>query len=163
MYRWIVFGHVLGVLAFMAAHGVSIVVCFRLKHARTPAEAKPLLDLSGAVLGIMLGAFALMSLTGLIAGIWGGWWPTGWFWLSVAILVGILVLMAEQGAMAFHRIRRAAGLSYVDRKRRPQAALPAPDIPAMIAAIDATRPWLLTIVGLGGVAVLTWLMMFKPF
>lgn len=163
MYRWIVFLHAISALAFMAAHGVSILVCFRVKRARTVAEIRPLLDLSSATLGATLGSFALVSLTGLVAGVWGGWWRNGWFWLSVVILIGILVLMATQAAMPFHRIRRAAGLPYVDQRRRPQPPLAEPDIPEMLAAIDGTRPIILAIVGLGGVAVLTWLMMFKPF
>lgn len=163
MYRWIVFIHVLSALGFMAAHGVSIALCFKVKRARTVEAVRPILDMSISTLGIMLGSFALLALSGLVAGIWGSWWWTGWFWLSVVILAGMLWLMAERGAMAFHRIRRAAGLPYVDRKRRPQTPLAEPDVPEMLAAIDATQPWLLTLVGLGGVAVLTWLMMFKPF
>lgn len=162
MYRWIVFAHVLSALAFMATHGVSIALCFRIRRARTLEAARPILEFSAAMLGLMYGTFALVAISGLAAGIWGEWWRNGWFWASVVLLAAMVAGMAYFGANAFNAVRRAAGLPHFGEGRRPQPALP-PDLPAMLAAIDATRPAVLAIVGLGGVAVLTWLMMFKPF
>ncbi|MCW5719463.1 MAG: hypothetical protein KIS68_16715 [Bauldia sp.] len=162
MYRWIVFVHVLSVLAFMATHGVSIALTFRIRGARTLEDARPILDLSASMLGVMDGAFALVAVSGIAAGIVGQWWRNGWFWVSVVLLAAMVGIMSIYGAVAFNTIRRAAGLPHFGEGRRPQPAIP-PDLPAMLRAIDATRPANLAAAGLGGAAVLTWLMMFKPF
>ncbi len=160
--RRIVFVHVLSALALMATHGVSIALCFRIRRARSIEDARPILDLSASMQGAMYAAFAFVGVSGIAAGIFGEWWRNGWFWVSVALLVAMVGIMTPYGANAFNRIRRAAGLPHFGEGRRPQPAIP-PDLPAMPHAIDATRPAILATAGLGGAAILTWLMMFKPF
>ncbi len=121
MYRSIVFVHVLSALAFMATHGVSIALCFRIKRARSIEDARPILDLSASMQGAMYAAFAFVGVSGIAAGIFGEWWRNGWFWVSVALLVAMVGIMTPYGANAFNRIRRAAGLPPF-RRRAPAAA-----------------------------------------
>jgi hypothetical protein len=67
------------------------------------------------------------------------------------------------GSDLFRPRPHAIGVAtYDDQKKKiaPPAALP-PD--QLTAVINAGQPWMLAVIGLGGLAVITWLMMFKPF
>ena len=160
MFRWVVLVHELSALAFMASHAVSIASTFRLKSVTTPEEARPLLRASGITLGFMWIAFAAVALSGLAAGLWFDWWKTGWYWASVVILIGISYAMVPLAAAPFNRIRSAVGLPY---RGAPKGEELKTDPVAMMAAIAGLKPWLVSIIAFGGVAVLVYLMMFKPF
>src|SRR5437660_12228987 len=47
LYQWWVFIHLVGVLGFLLAHGVSVSVLFSLRRERDPASIRALLPLSG--------------------------------------------------------------------------------------------------------------------
>lgn len=167
MYVWIVLAHVLSALAFMAAHGGSIAVSFKLKSVRTPEEAKYLLGLSAYTVNAMYISFAAVGITGLVAGVWLDWWKTGWFWVSVVALVGIAYAMVPLAMVPFHKLRYAVGAPYMGdppgASRKKQPGTGTVDEAAMTEALSALRPHLLSLIALGGIAVLVYLMMFKPF
>jgi hypothetical protein len=160
VFRWVAFLHVASALAFMAAHGASIAATFKLKTVTTPEEVRSLLNASRASLNVMYVAFAAVALSGLMAGLWFDWWKTGWYWTSAAGLIVITFAMVPLAVQPFNRIRRAVGLPY---RGAPADEQPATDLAAMQASIAGLRPGLLSIVALGGVAVLVYLMAFKPF
>jgi hypothetical protein len=160
MFRWVVLIHELSALAFMASHGVSIASTFRLKSVTTPEDARPLLNASRLTLNVMYVAFIAVALSGLAAGLWFSWWKTGWYWASVVVLVAISYAMVPLAAQPFNHIRRAVGLPY---RGEPPGTAPATDTAAMQAAIAELRPWLLSIIAFGGIAILVYLMRFKPF
>lgn len=162
MYRFLVFIHVLAALLYMAAHGTSIAVSFRIKSVQTIDDARSLMAVSFASLKASYASLLAVVVSGIAVGIDGGWWRTGWFWTSIAVLVVITGLMVPLGAFAFHRIRWAAGVSLAGR-RQPAEAPPSPDPEAMKVAIASVRPGLLSVIGFGGVVILVWLMMYKPF
>ena len=70
--------------------------------------------------------------------------------------------MAWTSRAHYHRLRKLLGMPYFEgNKDRP--ALP-PASEEEIYAVQATlRPGLLAAVGSGGVVLIAWLMMFKPF
>jgi hypothetical protein len=162
MHKWLVFLHVLGAMSFMLAHGGTTAMTLLLKRQRDLDGMRALLDISRHS-GTSLG-FALLVLlaSGIAAGFTGRWWGEGWIWASLAILVGITAVMAWSSRAHYHRLRKVLGMPYFEEnKDRP--ALP-PGSEEEISAVQATlRPGLLVAVGFGGIVLIAWLMMFKPF
>jgi hypothetical protein len=162
MHAWLVFIHVLAVFAFLVAHGVSVSVAFALLHERNLERIKTLLELSGNSYRIMYPSLFALFGTGLIAGFTGRAWGEGWIWASIVLLITIVIAMGVMGGAIYSGARKAAGLPYAERGK-PMPAVP----PAPRAELDAIlargKPVWLTVIGYGGVALIAWLMMFKPF
>jgi hypothetical protein len=162
LYNWIVYVHVASALGFVMAHGVSASVAFALRRERTPERVRALLELSANSYGVMYLSLLLLSVSGLLAGFVGQWWGQGWIWASLGVLIAIGAAMSVLGSRLYSGARKAAGLPYFESgKRHP------PLEPAGAAEIEARlaqgNPLLLTAIGLGGLLVIVWLMMFKPF
>ena len=103
-YNWWKFLHVAGVLAFVLFHGVSISAALRLRKERDRRRVAELLQFSGSTLLGMYVSLGWLIAFGIVAGIQGGWWNDGWFWLSVAILVAVV---GEMSAVASGRTTSA--------------------------------------------------------
>lgn len=164
MYSWLVYVHVLAVLAFLLTHGASSIVAFRLRGQKDPAVARAWLELyvSGGVYGVLYGSLLVLLATGVVTAFMGKWWSHGWVWLSLLLLVGIIVGMFVIALRYFGKLRRALGMEWFDGRRGRPAEPPAPDeeILAMLVKSPAIT---LAAIGFGGIAVILWLMMFKPF
>jgi hypothetical protein len=164
MYPWMVYLHMLATLAFLIVHGVSSVVAWRLKSRPDPATARAWLELntSGVVIAVFYGSLLVLLISGVVAGFMGDWWDRGWIWLSLALLIGIIVGMFLIGTRRYSRLRQALGMPWFDGRREHPAGEPAPleEIHALLAGSPALA---LTVIGFGGIAVILWLMIFKPF
>ena len=165
MYEWLVYIHVLATFAFLLTHGVSSVVALRLRGQRDPALARAWMLIyydNGIYYGALYGSLLVLLLTGIISAFMGRWWGHGWIWLSLALLIGIIVSMTFIGAMHYTKVRKALGLPYLERWEAQPAIDPAPleEIAALLANSPAIT---LAVIGFGGIAVILWLMMFKPF
>lgn len=163
MYSWIVFLHIAGVFGFLLAHGASVFVSFKLRGEREPERVRAFLDLSGASLLVMYGSLALLLVTGIVAGFMGHWWGKVWIWASLGLLVVMWGLMGWLGTMYYDRVRKAVGLHPTQggRKNEPPPSEATPE--ALDALLTSWRPVLLAAIGVGGLLVILWLMMFKPF
>ena len=162
MYQWVTFLHIAGVFLFLMAHGISAGVAFQARKERQLDRLRALLDFSGASYKLMYSGLLLLLLTGIINGFIGHWWSFGWIWLSLILLIVIIVAMVFMGSRNFTRVRKAVGAAYMEgnKMHEPgQAASPE----EIEAAIQASNPMLLALIGVGGVLVVAWLMMFKPF
>jgi hypothetical protein len=160
MYPWLVFLHVIGLFGFLMAHGVSAGVYFALRHERQIDRLRWLLQLSTGAARIMLLSLLMLVVTGVIAGFMGQWWSHGWIWLSLILLVAIYAAMGMLGSRQLNKIRQGIGLpsSY---GQPPQAEpLSAEELNAILDHIQPTR---LAVIGFGGLTLIAWLMMFKPF
>jgi hypothetical protein len=159
---WIVFVHVLGVFLFLIFHGVSVGVLFRIRAERDPQRLRALLDLSlWSMTGMGIGAL-VWFFSGILAGFSGNFWATGRLWLWVALGVAIVVggLMTPLARFYVDRVRTAVGIDTKTGKVDPSLPVEAA---AIEAAASSGRPMLIAAIGFGGVAILAWLMMFKPF
>lgn len=162
-YSWVKFVHVLAVFGFLAAHGASVSVAFKLRNERDRERVRALLDLSGAYLNAMYGSLAVLLLAGITAGIMGGWFTRSlWIWISLALLIAITFAMYYRGTSYFSDLRKAAGLPYAIGSRRQIPVEPVPET-ELAALIVKRRPWELAAIGFGGIGVIAFLMMFKPF
>lgn len=163
VYSWIKFVHVLAVLGFMAAHGASVSVSFKLRGEHDRGRVRALLDVSGAYLRAMYGSLLVLVLAGVAAGLLGGWFTKSlWIWVSLALLFGIMVAMYYLATSPFSELRKAAGLPYMIGSRRQPPVDPVSE-DELVTLISKGRPWPLAVVGFGGIAIIAFLMMFKPF
>lgn len=159
---WIIFAHVLGAFLFVAGHGVSMLVAFRLRAESNRARMAALLDLSGVALGLAYAGLLLLLVGGIVAGIVLGSWVRAWIWVSLVLLVVIGVAMTPLGILYFNRIRLAIGIRTRNLKPTDPDPVPASD-EALAALTQARNPELLLAIGGGGFLVILWLMLFKPF
>jgi len=162
MYALTVLLHVLSVFAFLMAHGVPAVVSFLLRQEHDLERIRAMLLLSGRSHGLMYPALLVIVVTGVINGFQGRWWSFGWIWLSLALLIVLLVVMYAMGGAHYSAARKAAGLPYFEQGK-PQPPQPPLSQAEVEAHIRKLNPALLGGIGFGGLAVIAWLMMFKPF
>jgi hypothetical protein len=164
MYHWMVYIHVLATFAFLLTHGVSSVVALRLRKQRDPALARAWMELnaSGVVVAVFYGSLIVLLVSGIISGFMGHWWGHGWIWLSLLLLIGLIVAMFLIGSRHYGRVRKALGMAWFDGRREHPPGEPglAEEIEALLAQAPAIT---LAVIGFGGIAVILWLMMFKPF
>ncbi len=161
-YPWLVFLHVLSVLIFTLGHGASAAVLLRLRAETDPVRLGALLDLSRWSLNIaglgLLGAL----ITGIAAGVIGSWLGTGWFWASLALFLVVGGLMTPLGRGYLDQVRQGLGVATGNRKK-DAAAAPVLAPGELAVVLRSSRPLVISAVGVSGLAVLLWLMMFKPF
>jgi hypothetical protein len=161
-YPWIVFVHVAAAFLFVMGHGASMWASDQIRHERDAVRIRALLELSARSLGLVYGALLTLLIAGIAAGIIGGHFARGWIWASIALLVAIAVLMYALGSRYYGRVREAVGLrSYQTPKDAPD---PTPvSAEALAALVDTRRADVIGLVGVIGLLVLLWLMLFKPF
>lgn len=161
---WLVLLHVIASFGFVAMHGVSIYVLVRLRRERDPDAVRTLLDLSFASVIPAYAFLGLILLSGIAAGIVGGTWTAGryWLWASLALLVAAFLYMSFVATPYFGRLRGAAGLPYNIRGKEVPAG-PA-DEAALQATLAGPNP-VMQILAVGTIAlvVIVWLMVMKPF
>lgn len=161
MYRFLVFLHLAGIFGFLLAHGASAAVAFALRRERRVERIRALLDLSAGMITVFYGALLMMIAFGIVSGFAGGWWGSGWIWLSIGILVAMMAGMWFLGTSYYARVRQAVALDGPG----PKFAVPGDPVSAeeLDALLARGRPWLLAAIGYGGALVVAALMWFKPF
>jgi amino acid transporter len=162
LYQWVVFLHILSALAFFMAHGASAVMVFQLRRERELDRIRAILDLSRAAIPVAYIAVLILLLAGIAAGIMGNWFSQGWIWASLGLMVVQFGWMYYYAYRYYPPIRKAVGLPYSDG-RSEHAAEPPASAAEIDAAIRATNPPLFLGVAFGIVALILWLMVFKPF
>jgi uncharacterized membrane protein len=159
---WFKLIHVVGAFLFVAGHGVSMAVAFRLRQERDGGRMLALLDLSASSLNLATAGLLIVLIAGIVGGIDGGYFGRAWIWLSLVLLIVVSVLMTPIIGLHFAQIRR--GLGQRTRNLKPADPDPVPlpfDEVAMLAA--SRRPESAALVGGTGFLVIVWLMTFKPF
>lgn len=154
-YNWWKFLHVAGVIAFVMFHGVSAVTALRVRKETDRARIAIMLQTSGSSLMGMYVSLLWLVVFGVVAGIQGGFWNDGWFWISVGLLV---VVGIEMGAVArpyYERVKEAVEVRPSGVPRRSDEEL-AEILRAPVALWNA-------VFGFAILLTITWLMIFKPF
>jgi hypothetical protein len=162
IYPWVILLHIIGAFMFTASHGVAIWMALALSRERDRTRIAALLDLSAASLGgVYLGLVLL-----LVGGIWGGlignWFASLWIWIALVLLIAIAVIMYMVATPYFRSLREAIGIkSQYGPKDAPD---PVPLSDAEVVALAARSPVaVLSVVGIGGLVIILWLMVVKPF
>ena len=133
---------------FVAGHGVSASVTLRLPKERDPARLEPLLSLSRSTIVWSNVGLLVLVIGGVANWVTQDYSPQGWLWASVGLLVVLAGLGFGLAAPYFRRVR---------------AAIAAPDRAALEAALDSSVPRTIFWVETAGVAMILWLMVYKPF
>ena len=162
MYQWIVLLHIAGAFVFVLSHGVAVFVAYSLPKQRDSGRIVALLDLSGTSLnGAYLGLLLLL-IGGIWAGIFQDWFKFTWIWAALVVLVLITVVMYAVATPYFKRLRIAVGQRVMGYPKDAPDPTPLPE--AEILAIAAQSPFpVLGAVGFGGLLIILWLMVLKPF
>ncbi|MBA2720289.1 MAG: hypothetical protein H0U52_13775 [Chloroflexi bacterium] len=160
MYQWIVLLHVVGAFVFVLSHGASAWMAMLLRRERDRARISALLELSTASIGGTYIGLLLLLIGGIWAGIYANHFSRGWIWAAVAVLVLVIVVMYAVATPYFLRLRAAVGMGA--RGKLPDPGLVAAD--DELAALAARAPVAILLgVGLGGLLLILWLMVLKPF
>lgn len=160
--RWIVLLHVLSAFGFALLHGPSVFAMFMLRSERELAKVQALLTLSRRSSELSWIAWSLLALSGLALAATEHTWRRPWVWGSIVVLVLVTGLMSPIAARAFNEARHAAGLPYFDGKGvRPAGVASRADLDAALARIRARVPAIAAL-GVGGLAILLWLMVSQP-
>lgn len=154
-YQWWVFLHIAGVFAFLIAHGVSVGVAFRLRRERDPRRIMALLDLSSWSISLMYIGIALLLTGGIVAGFVGDWWGSGWIWVSLGTLIVVIVSMYAVATGYYKRLRLIVGAMADGSQAVSEGQL--------AGLLEGPRPWILAVIGFGGLLFILYLMLFKPF
>ena len=155
MYSWIVFLHVAGAFGFLLAHGVSVSVLLRLRTERKRDRITTLLDLSSSSMTGFYASIVVLLAAGTLAGFIGNWWRMVWIWASLGLFLAIAAAMYPLATAYLRRVRAAVG-------KRPSGAPMASD-EEIDELLGSGRPVLIAVIGFGGLLVILWMMMFKPF
>jgi hypothetical protein len=164
MYQWLVFAHVLGVFGFLLAHGAAAAVAFALPRQHEVERIRALLDLSRGVTTIANVSLLMLLAAGITAGFMGNWWGQGWIWAALGLFILMGITMSPLGSRPLNRIRQLVQASNLARagtiSHSPVDLSAEKQLSVLLAA---THPWLLTVIGGGGLVAILWLMLFKPF
>ena len=154
-YSWWKFLHVAGVIAFVAFHGVSMTAALRVRKERDRVRIATMLQLSGSSVTGMYVSLLWLIVFGVVAGIQGGFWNDGWFWIAIGLLV---VAVGEMSAVArpyYERVKEAVEVRPSGVPRRSDEELEE-ILSSPVALWNA-------VFGAAILLAITWLMIFKPF
>ena len=162
-YSWVVLLHVIGAFIFVASHGVAIWMAMQLTQERDRTRMAALLDLSSMSIGGLYIGLLLLLIGGIWAGIAREWFfHFAWIWLALGIFIAISVVMYAVATPYFRTLRAAVGIrSQYGPKDAPD---PVPLSDEELATLAARSPVaVLSVVGVGGLVIILWLMVVKPF
>jgi hypothetical protein len=154
MYTWLVVLHLLGLVVFLLAHGVSMFVAFRIRREEDRNVITSMLDLSQQGSRVLYVGLVLLGIGGLGAAGTAGLLLAPWVVASYVVLAVTLVAMYAMGAGFYYPLREGlAGSAKVARLEDEE----------LRAKLRGSRhPEALAAVGLGALAILVWLMSAKP-
>jgi MFS family permease len=162
LYPWVVFIHVAAAFLFVMGHGASMWTSDQIRRERDPARIRVLLELSSRSLGLVYGSLVALLIAGIVAGVIGGHFGRGWIWAAIVVLIAIIVLMYALASRYYGQVREAVGMrSYQTPKDAPDPTPVSAEELALL--VDTRRPDVIGLVGVIGLLILLWLMMFKPF
>ncbi|MEX0991175.1 MAG: hypothetical protein WD004_02745 [Actinomycetota bacterium] len=153
--------HIIGVAGFLTAHGASTMLTFRVRKGSDPAKLGALLEFSGSTTAVMGVSLLLLLVGGVVAAflhqLWGQWW----LWSSLVLLILMSAVMTPLAAGYFNQVREAVGVqTYQQKKKGIEPSAPDPERLATLQA--SNRPMLIAAVGLGGLLLILFLMVYKP-
>mgnify|MGYP001563585377 CR=1 FL=1 len=147
---WLRLLHLLGAFGFVAAHGATAAVTFKLRSERDPVRVGAMLDLSRATRGLMYGSFLLLVGAGIGTATLGGWWRAGWLWTSIGLLTALFAAAFPLAVPYFRAIRAELAKTPVDQARLGEL-------------LSSTRGLWLAWIETAGILAIIYLMVLKPF
>jgi len=159
MYNWLVFLHIFFSFLFMLVHGAHAAAMLKFRGEPDPELSLTFFNIVPDIkyvryLTVALGVF------GLAAAFITPWWKQGWVWASLIVFFIISWVMYQYGA-GYYTIIFGAAERLIEAKKTNT------DLPAAQKEYDDARnapnAMIVSIVGIVGLALILWLMRFKPF
>ena len=162
---WLKLLHILGALGLMLTHGASSAVAFKLRGERDRVRIQALVELSNTYLNAFYLALAVVLIAGILTGIAGGYWTSGqlWIWASLILFFATVIAMYLLATPYFEAIRHAVGIATFNDIRKGLAPPPPLGDRELVILLASRRPISIAAVGLGGIVLLVYLMVVKPF
>lgn len=153
-FNWILYAHIASTFVFLAAHGVSMVVLYRIRGERDRDRILTLIALSGATTLPMYVALGAIVLTGVAAALhleaFGHWWV----WVAIGVLVATIGLMTAVAKPYFAKIKLACQV-------RP-SGVPRTSDEELGEILGGPTAHVITAIGTVGLLVILYLMVFTP-
>ena len=164
-YGWIVYIHILSILAFLAAHGITIGTVFKLRRQNNQEETKLLLNLSRGSLALAGAALFSTLITGIALGFMGSWWSQLWIWAALITFFTGYVIMSVFGTRSYDRARLSLGIKtfYGRRGQQTKDSNMNNRLSGANTVLTPSNFILLTVLCGAGLIFILWLMLFKPF
>ena len=153
MYLWFVLLHLVGLVIFLAMHGVSMAVSFWVRGQTERSTIVSLLMLSSRAVQVAYLGLILLGIGGLAAAANVGWLTVSWVVASYIVLAVVVVAMYIVAAPYYYGLRDAVAGA--------KGATPIDDV-ELRARLVSRRPEAIAAVGGIGLLVLFWLMVMKP-
>ena len=148
------FLHIASAFIFVASHGVSMGVTFRLRRERDREKIRDLLAFSGTTIMHMYISLALTVLFGVFtARAIRAFWQQ-WITLSIIVLVATIAGMYLVATRYYRGLKDAVAV-------RP-SGVPRVSDADLEARLTSWQPWAVTVIGFGGLLGIIYLMVFKP-
>lgn len=151
-----VFLHIVFVALFLLFHGVQMWAMFSLEPALPDREK--IFDraeqsrMASTPMYVCLG---LLVVFGVIAGIDGDWFSNGWWlWGAIVVLLVTVGLMSAMAGPFMKKVREGT-------TRWADGSYPMPDA-ELEGLLRGPRPRVIAFIGVAGLAILLWLMVYKP-
>lgn len=155
IWQWWLFLHIVGVLAFVGAHGVSLFVLYRVRGERDRKRIAGLIAFSGTTTRPMYIALGVLTIGGVGAAITLDLLTAWWLWISILILLTTIGLMTGLAKPYFRKITAACEV-------RP-SGVPRVSDEELEQLLRSGEAHMITAMGGIGLLAILYLMMFKPF
>jgi Predicted integral membrane protein (DUF2269) len=156
VYDWWVFIHIVGVVGFVLAHGVSTWMALQVRRERSPERLRALLVLSASSTATFYAATFLLLLGGIAAGVDGRWFDQqAWISVALGVFAAEMVFMWTVPRPYYRRLRRVLAIEQAGGK----AVGPAEIEQLVVSSLPILTFW----VGLVGLLFIVYLMAIKPF
>jgi small-conductance mechanosensitive channel len=159
MYNWLVLLHILFAFLFMLAHGVQAAVMLKFRGEPDPEKSLTFFNVLPQ-LTLVRSLTVGMGVFGFAAAFMTPWWKQGWVWASLVIFAIISWVMYKYGSGYYLIIWNAANRLIEAKKTNVDLPVAQTDYDA---ARNAPNVMIVSIVGVVGLAIILWLMRFKPF
>src|SRR5262245_57894299 len=122
MYNWVVYLHVTAVFVFLVQHAADILVTFKLRQQTEPEGiyATYSFMLNNNVRNLRI-TYAVIIVTGAIAGVITPWWKQGWMWAALGMMILIWIVMKRLAPVYLTAVDTVAGEA-MKNKADPTAA-----------------------------------------
>jgi len=159
MYNWLVLLHIFFAFLFILSHGPHVVAMLKFRGEPDPERSLSFFNMVPNLRYIRY-FYIAMGVFGFAASFITGWWKQGWIWTSTVVFLVITWVMYKYGT-GYYNIIIDASTRLIEAKQT-NTNLPAAQ-KEYNDARNAPHAMIVSIVGIVGLAIILWLMRFKPF
>ena len=159
MYNWLVLLHILFAFLFMLGHGAHVAAMLKFRGEPDPERSKTFFSNVPDIKYVRYFTVA-MGVFGFAAAFVTPWWKAGWPWISLVVFLIIWWVMYRYGGGYYGIISNAA--THLIEAKKTNTNLSAAQ-KEYDDARNSPQAMIVATVGIVGLAIILWLMRFKPF